>query len=144
MFTSLKVLSAVIITLLLGVIAYLSYTYFTEARELGFSINQTAPNPSQTSEPIRIDKSQAKKYQGEVFCIHKMEKGASLALCTNPGIIMKNGKSYELIFDFGVSASKYTELQKVEVVGVISPGNSLLLNDVGTDGVLGVFEISEF
>src|SRR3972149_6058286 len=145
MSTPLKVFFGFIIVLLLGVCVYLGFTYYTESKDTGITTDQAAPtlDPNPTTDLIRVDKSQIKKYLGQVFCIQKMTEGTPLTACKNFGIILEDGKSYELVFGLGLSASKFTELQNIVVVGVISPGSSVQPDTAGMGGILSVAEILE-
>ncbi len=140
MSTSLKVFFVVIIVLLLGLIIYLEY--LLESKKLNYVANRTDLNSSQALEPFKVDESQAKEYKGEIFCIQDREKGGSLESCEDFGIIMEDGKLYELIelkFNSRVNTANYIEMEKVIILGVISPGES----PFGLNGILNVFEIEK-
>ncbi len=125
MATPFKVFFTIFAVFIVGLTVYFGYIYFFYPTNS--SVNET------TSDLM----SRASEYQGEIFCIHDTEKGASLAACENFGFLMSDNKSYELVLKSGVKATGYIEGARVRVSGVLTPGASPL----GLDGTLTVVKL---
>ncbi len=129
MSTSLKVFFTIFTVFIVGLSAYLGYVYFFRSPNL---------NPS-LSQPAAGSESQGTDYQGQILCIHDTKKGTSLSACDSFGMMMSDDTYYELILGNGVRATGYTQMEKVKVSGVLTPGTSPL----GLDGTLTVSKISK-
>jgi len=133
----LKVVLGFLIFAIVGVYSYLGWIYFVKPQATS-KVAQTVTKPVPVNTPPTAQKSQAKQYQGQIFCIKDTAKGGLLTSCEKLGILMTDDKYYEVIFESGANAKAFHELQNVKILGVLTDKPSTS----GLPGWINVFEIS--
>lgn len=124
----LKIVFAVLILILLGVLSYLGYTYFSELKKTDSAAKKN-PEESVVSQEL----------VGSIFCIEEGgESTESSKLCTR-GLYLDDDKAYQLSGPASVGINNFAKGDRVRVIGLLDPNTSPL----GLEGTFSVTAIEK-
>ncbi len=118
-----KWLFIVFFVALLGVTAYLGYTYYSRLKKINQAAEQT------NTVPVVI-----REFSGSILCIEEGGEATEAATLCTKGLFANDGKAYELTASPRVNLDAFSKGDRVILRGTLTEG----LSPLGLEGVIYV------
>ncbi len=122
-----KWLFIVFFVALLGVTAYLGYTYYSRLKKINQAAEQTDTVPVVTRE-----------FSGSILCIEEGGEATEAATLCTKGLFADDEKAYELTASPRVNLDAFSKGDRVILRGALTEG----LSPLGLEGTIDVMEIT--